>query len=139
MLDPDSNGEAALRFIHGIGAGAIPPEIVADGFSGWSGLSGHIAGSEFCRRVVMLAKLFRTPLVFEILDTVAEANTVSVRARSSAVMTDGEDYANDYHYFFQFNSDGLIEQVCEYMDVRIAANVIRPRMVRLMEASAGPG
>lgn len=133
----ERNRANAIRFVEAIGNGGIPPELLAPGFTGWSGLSGDIAGPEFCRRVAMLAELFRDGLHFAIQDSVAEGNLVALRTTSAGTLLDGADYRNDYHYLFRFDPNGRISTVWEYMNVKVAAEQIRPAFEALMRRKTG--
>lgn len=123
--------QTALRYIDGIARSDLPDRLFAPDFSGWSGMSGDIAGPEIRQRALMIGELFPDGLAFEIFETVAEGDIVAVRASSHGIMFDGTDYRNDYHFQFLFDEQGRILKVREFMNVKVAAELIRPAMLRL--------
>jgi len=99
-------------------------------------MSGDIPGPELRKRALMIKELFRDGLAFEIFDMVAEGDIVAIRASSHGILDDGTDYRNDYHFQFQFDQQDRILKVREFMNVKVAAELIRPAMQRRMQARA---
>ena len=130
--------ETAKRYILGIGRGDLPDELFAPDFSGWSGLSGDIPGPVLRERTLMMSRIFPAGLTFEIFDSVAENDLVAVRAASSGTLFDGTPYTNDYCFHFQFDGEDRILKVREYMNVQVAAEVIRPAFAKYLKAQAAP-
>jgi ketosteroid isomerase-like protein len=134
----DKNKQTARRFVLGIGESKLPDELFAKDFAGWSGLSGDIDGPVFRERALMLGEVFPEGLTFEIFETIAEGSNVALRCASTGTVFDGTPYRNDYHYLFTFDDAGRIRHVREYMNVQVAAEIIRPAFAQLMRRKAKP-
>jgi len=130
------NRAAALEFIHGMGSGALATHLVADEFSGWSGLSGDIAGPDFLVGAGMLGKIFVGGLKFTILTTIAEGKQVSVRAVANGRTIIGADYENSLHYFFRFTAEGKIAFIAEYMNTQLTLEIVRPAFEEFLRRQA---
>ena len=127
----ERNKENACRFVRGISR-KMPVEIIADDFSGWSGMSGDIPGPVFLERAKLLSEVFPEGLDFEIFETIAEGDIVALRCSSHGKVFDGQIYENDYHYQFVFDQAGRIRHVREYMNVKRAAEVISPAFAEVL-------
>ena len=136
MADVASNRANALRFISGIGTGNIPTDLIAADFSGWSGLSGELTGSEFLARAATIIEVFPDGLHFTFHESVAENELVAVRAEADGITLTGETYHNDLHYLLQFAPDGKLSKVWEYMNTKATAEVVRPAFEELMRRKA---
>ena len=126
----ERNKETARSFINAISR-KMPEGILAEDFSGWSGLSGDIPGPVYVERTALLAEVFPQGLDFTFQETIAEGNIVALRCTSHGVVHDGTIYENDYHYQFHFDGAGRIRHVREYMNVQRAAEVIRPALMAI--------
>jgi len=62
----------------------------------------------------------------EIQSVVAEADRVVIQHINRAITAAGRDYENEYVKIFQFDRDGLICEVWEYLDSRYAVDVLSP-------------
>ena len=127
----ETNKANARRFVHAISR-EMPDDICAPDFAGWSGLSGDIPGPVFLERAKLLGEVFPDGLDFEIFETIAEGDIVALRFTSTGTVFDGRPYRNDYHYQFVFDGSGRIRIVREYMNVQVAAEVIRPAFAEIM-------
>lgn len=132
----EKNRETARRFVRGIGSSDLPDDLFAEDFAGWSGLSGDIPGPIFRERALMIGEVFPDGLRFQIFETIAEGANVALRCSSSGTVFDGTPYSNDYHYLFTFDESGRIRHVREYMNVMVAAEVIRPAFAELARRNA---
>jgi len=132
----ERNKETARRFVRGIGESELPDDLFAADFAGWSGLSGDIPGPVFRERAVMLGEVFPDGLTFELFETIAEGDHVALRCTSTGTVFDGTPYRNDYHYLFTFDDAARIRHVREYMNVQVAADIIRPAFAELMRRKA---
>ena len=74
-----------------------------------------------------LSRVMPTPVKFTIVATTAEDDRVAMEATGHGVLTNGSVYANTYHFLFKFR-DGLICEVREYQDTKLAADVFGPVM-----------
>jgi len=83
-------------------------------------------------RAKLLGEVFPDGLDFEIFETIAEGDIVALRCTSTGTVFDGRPYRNDYHYQFVFDGSGRIRIVREYMNVQVAAEVIRPAFAEIM-------
>ncbi|MBN1381854.1 MAG: nuclear transport factor 2 family protein [Deltaproteobacteria bacterium] len=63
----------------------------------------------------MVAELF-DDFTMKILETTAQDNRVAIEATSSARTKDGRPYGMEYRISFQFNDQGKITRVKEYVD-----------------------
>jgi len=132
----EKNKETARRFVLGIGESKLPDDLFAPDFAGWSGLSGDIPGPVFRERAVLLGEVFPAGLTFELFETIAEGDHVALRCASTGTVFDGTPYRNDYHYLFRFDHAARIRHVREYMNVKVAAEIIRPAFDLLMRKRA---
>ena len=55
---------------------------------------------------------------------IADGDVVVVEARGRATLKSGGDYNNTYCFVFDFNIDGKLKQVTEYMDTDLAVRVL---------------
>lgn len=62
---------------------------------------------------------------FEILTMTVEDNRVSVESEGFSELNNGVAYNNQYHFLF-FLRDGRIWKMKEYMDTKLADEVLRP-------------
>jgi ketosteroid isomerase-like protein len=55
---------------------------------------------------------------------IADGDVVVVEARGRAELKGGGHYNNTYCFVFDFNADGKLKQVTEYMDTDLAVRVL---------------
>jgi hypothetical protein len=122
ILSLEENKKAALRYLELLPLGRIGELSLAPDFSGWSTLSGEIAGGEFLARTAILPKMFVEPLKFTVDKLTAEDNRVSVQCRSEGLLITGVPYDNQYHYLFIFTGNAILK-VYEYMSSVKAATM----------------
>jgi len=81
------------------------------------------------REIVRTADYFRRTMKdgvrFEILTMTAEDDRVAVESEGFSELSNGVLYNNQYHFLF-FLRDGKIHKLKEYMDTKLADEVMRP-------------
>ena len=81
------------------------------------------------REIVRTADYFKRTMKdgvrFEILNMTAEDDRVSVESEGFSELKNGVAYNNQYHFLF-FLRDGKICKLKEYMDTKLADEVMRP-------------
>lgn len=79
--------EKAQRYVMGIAAGAIPPELIGDEFFAWTAFSGKVEREEYLHRVGVIGHVFVDGgLRFTIDRTTAENDSVAVQVRGEGVL-----------------------------------------------------
>lgn len=84
------------------------------------------------REIVRTADYFKRTMTdgvrFEILTMTAEDDRVAVESEGFSELNNGIPYNNQYHFLF-FLRDGKICKLKEYMDTKLADEVLRPVIV----------
>lgn len=125
VQSPQSNKQTALDFLTALSQGRLddarnmvsedatwqsPPSLAGGPFRGRDAIFGtYIAIDD---------QLFETgtrSYDFEILNAIAEEDSVAVEIRHFDTAMDGNDYSTEYHMLYRFR-DGLICEVKEYFD-----------------------
>jgi len=127
MNSIEENKKNALLFIKCIGSqdlSTLSDLYAQDGMFWQNGHKLEISGAhkptDIAEAIIKLFARLPKGMKFEILSVTAEENRVSVEATSEAVMDDGQEYKNQYHFMFIFNEDGKLSWVKEYWDTLYA-------------------
>jgi uncharacterized protein (TIGR02246 family) len=128
-----SDNKAALQAVfEAMATGNTRPfgELMADdcvwvspGQSAWSGTwRGKQAMNE--QLFAPLYKRFEGKYTNRATRFIADGNVVVVEARGRAALKGGGNYDNTYCFVCEFNADGKLSQVTEYMDTDLAVRVL---------------
>ena len=71
-------------------------------------------------------KVFPNGLDRAVRCTLADGDRVAIQHVNRAVTGRGQDYVNEYMKLFEFDPDGRIRAVWEYLDSRYAAEMLAP-------------
>ena len=80
---------------------------------------------EIIRTADYFKRTMKDGVRFEILTMTAEDDRVSVECEGISELNNGVAYNNQYHFLF-FLRDGRICRLKEYMDTKLADDVLRP-------------
>lgn len=80
---------------------------------------------EIIRTCGYFQRTMKDGIRFEILNMTAEEDRVAVEAEGFSDLRSGGTYNNQYHFLF-FMRDGKIAKLREYMDTKLAEDVLRP-------------
>lgn len=131
-----SNKTKAEALVRSLASGQIDDALVSPEMTCWAGAGEPFGLPRLKVGVAILKTLFDdNGLTMTIETSIAEGDRVAVLARSHGTLKDGPVYSNDYHYAFRF-SDGVIVEMREYMNSAIVNELIRPRLIAAMQASA---
>ena len=78
----------------------------------------------------MFPKISKDGLKPKVLNVTAEGDRVSVEWEGECTLLNGEAYNNCYH-FLLFIRDGRVVRLKEYLDTKLADNVIMPFLASL--------
>lgn len=119
---PAAQIETARRLLTAVGLSDIATlqDLMAEDATWWSYTQGDrengVPKASFLEGYKTgMARLFGSPVEFDILGITASADRVAIEANSRATLAKGGHYANKYHFLFQFRN-GCITRVREYMD-----------------------
>jgi ketosteroid isomerase-like protein len=122
--------EKAQRYVMGIAAGAIPPELIGDEFFAWTAFSGKVEREEYLRRVGLIGHVFVDGgLRFTLDRTTAENDSVAVQVRGEGVLFNGKPYTQSYIFIIEFDDSEKVRHIREYIDTHIVHEVLYPAMV----------
>ncbi|MGD9764912.1 MAG: nuclear transport factor 2 family protein [Candidatus Binatia bacterium] len=123
--------ERALAFLTGLGTHDLGqlPDMLADDFA--YEFVGRVPGGpvragkrEFLTGFAPKVKeWFPNGLHFRVMTVIGEGPHVAVQAESNAVLADGRQYGNQYHFYFRFEG-GKIVELREYLDVVTALDIL---------------
>lgn len=129
-MDNETNKEIAKSYFTALTDGDVDKldKILADDLAYWvvgtlPGLSGTHRKSELMGMIGPFASMWEGPLLFEIVDAIAEGDKVVLEARNNGTRKDGRRYQNKYSVIFKFK-DGRITHIREYFDTMHANDVI---------------
>lgn len=80
---------------------------------------------EIVRTAAYFKRTMKDGVRFDILTMTAEDDRVSVESEGFSELNNGVPYNNQYHFLF-FLRDGKICKLKEYMDTKLADDVMRP-------------
>lgn len=99
----------------------------ADGECWTSGntlISGTLNREQILAGASAVLDVFPDKLSFVIDSMTAEGLKVAVEARSEGLHISGQQYRNFYHFLFEFNEDGKLRRLKEYMDTEAVTDVL---------------
>ncbi len=101
--------------------------LAADGFDYWVAGRSSLAGSrnlaELASAMPAFGSVFPQGLRMTVTGTTAELQRVAAEVVSHGITADGKTYENGYHFLFEFDHDGKITKVREYMDTAHVADI----------------
>ena len=115
--------EHSARTSDGAAVVAITRRVLASWHINRRTLQGRDALVALCDTV---RKVFPNGLDREVRCTLAEGDRVAIQHVNRAVTGQGQDYVNEYMKLFEFDPDGRIRAVWEYLDSRYAAEMLAP-------------
>ena len=126
-----ANKDTVRKFLNALGRGdsETVASVLADDCvavcTGTSIVSRTRSRDEIVRTADYFARTMKHGVRFEILSMTAEDNRVSVESEGFSELRNGVAYNNQYHFLF-FLRDGKICKLKEYMDTKLADEVMRP-------------
>ena len=128
----ETNKAVAKRFLEAVGSGdidtiaALATKDIAVITAGQSSLSGTRGYDTLLLLGATFPKITTTGgLKFRYINLTAEDDRVAVEAKGTSVMLNGKDYNNEYH-FLLFIRDGKVYKMMEYLDTKLADDVLAP-------------
>ena len=92
--------------------------------SGNTLISGTLNREQILAGASAVLDVFPDKLSFGIDGMTAEGLKVAVEARSEGMHISGQRYRNFYHFLFEFNDDGKLRRLKEYMDTEAVTDVL---------------
>jgi ketosteroid isomerase-like protein len=114
-MDLEARRATAVRFLTGMGAGALDESLITPDLVWWVQGRGNHSLSRFKEAFARMADLQVGPGRLEITGITAEGERVALEARSYIPLRNDQLYSNTYHYLVRFEGD-LICEVKEYYD-----------------------
>lgn len=126
-----ANKDIAGKFLKALGQGdsATVDSLLTDDCvavcTGSSIVSRTRSRDEIVRTANYFKRTMKEGVRFEILTMTAEDDRVSVESEGFSELKNGVAYNNQYHFLFFFR-DGKVCKLKEYMDTKLADEVMRP-------------
>ena len=114
-MDIEARKAVAVRFLTGMGAGALDERVITPDLVWWVQGRGNHSLAEFKEAFARMADLQVGPGRLEITGITAEGERVALEARSYIPLRNDQLYSNTYHYLVRFEGE-LICEVKEYYD-----------------------
>lgn len=92
--------------------------------SGNTLISGTLNRQQILAGASAVLEVFPDKLSFSIDGMTAEGLKVAVEARSEGMHISGQLYRNCYHFLFEFNEQGQLRRLKEYMDTEAVTDVL---------------
>lgn len=127
----ETNKQVALKFLHAMSEGDAAGQaecLAEDAFTntmGFAGVSGRRDRATMLATVEAFNDVVPTGFRPEIHRVIAEGDSVMIEWEGNAVLSNGEDYCNQYIFLFTFE-DGKIKQLNEYFCTVLADTKILP-------------
>lgn len=127
----DDHKVLVRRFLTAVGKGdasALRELLCADAVAictGTSLVSGQRDREQICAAAGMLRTISKDGIDFDVLSMTTEDDRVSCEAHGRSTLVSGAPYHNQYHFLFYFR-DGRISQLKEYIDTKLADQVLAP-------------
>lgn len=128
MTDLVAQEKLAIAHIVSLGGEALPAECYSPDLTAWSPISGMMSGSTYLGKLPFVRTAFSDPLKFRIDACTSQPGRTGVQCRSSGTLRNGATYSNEYHMLVEFDEQGRIRHVREYMDSQRAQEVLMPFM-----------
>lgn len=125
----------AIAYVQSIGTGGPDPAWLADDFTAWSPISGMMQRADYLPKLPAVKAIFTAPLAMKIDHTTSQIGRTAVQCRSHGQLFNGDTYTNDYHMLIEFDEDGRIRHVREYMDSKRAYEILIPALQQWMSAN----
>ena len=126
----ERNKAQILHFFEAMNSGDIDTMIASYADSGTLRTMGHtlISGTFDKQQIAAAAQgiyqAFPDGIRFTIDGLVAEGDKVAVEASSNGRHASGNNYSNEYHFLFTFDSAGQITSLKEYMDTERVTDIL---------------
>lgn len=132
-----TNKDIARKFLEALGSsdvetvsGLLADDVVAV-CTGTSVLSATRGRADVIGAAGIFKTIFKSGLRFEILSMTAEEDRVSVESQGHSELVTGAAYDNQYHFLFHIR-DGRIHTIKEYIDTKLADEVLAPLFASAM-------
>jgi uncharacterized protein len=128
----EAHKKVARDYFRALGSGDVDlfKSTISDDYfaqvSGYCKLSGRHDRDQVLAFVASVPEVTKSGINFEIKSITAEEDRVACETQGRSVMANGAEYNNDYLHLFRFR-DGKIYQVTEYMDTKLAEDVLLPQ------------
>jgi ketosteroid isomerase-like protein len=126
----------AIAYVHSIGTGGPDRAWLATDFTAWSSISGMMRAEDYLPKLPVVKAIFATPLTMTVDHLTSQPGRTALQCRSRGVLFNGAVYANDYHILVEFDDDGKIRHVREYMDSQRAHDILMPAFREWMARTA---
>ena len=127
----ESHKKTAVKFLEALGGGdaATLKTIITDDIIVTTAGHANISGDRDYKVVMQLAdafpKITKGGIDFKILNLTAEENRVACEAEGTSTLVNDKAYNNVYHFLFFFR-DGKVCRLKEYLDTKLADEVLGP-------------
>jgi len=126
------------EFLAALSRGELDDDMLTPDFSGWTVLSGPVDRATYQAAFRVFAKIFKEGPFPTIHSLTAEEDRVVAEFRSRGILSNGDDYQNDYLFLFRVR-DGRIAYVGEYFNPDVVRQKIAPAMAVAMAGSKQVG
>ncbi len=109
------------------------PALASDDLTWWTPATGPMNREQFTTIMKTVVPQLASRVTMTIDHITAEGDRVAVEAHGHAVLTNGQIYANTYHFLYILR-DGKIIQQREHADSAYAYKVLGPELVAAIEA-----
>ena len=130
----EANKTTVQKFLKALGSGdaATLKTLVTEDVMVITAGSSNVSGPRDYNVIMGIAdafpKITKSGIEFKILNLTAEDDRVACEAQGFSTMINGKAYNNEYHFLFSFR-DGKVCQVKEYLDTKLADEVLGPYLV----------
>jgi uncharacterized protein len=127
-----ANKDIAVKFLNALGGGdaATVGALITEDVEAITPGTGAICGTRNHAVMMAIAEAFPkimkdNGITFKVLNLTAEGDRVACEAEGYSTMLNGKSYNNTYHFLI-FIRDGRIYKIKEYLDVKLADEVLGP-------------
>jgi uncharacterized protein len=131
----EAHKQTVVRFLNALGSGdaATMDQLLTDDAAVVTPGTASICGTRNRDVIMMLTrdtfpKVTKAGITFKVINLTAESDRVACEAEGYSTMTNGKAYNNTYHFLFTFR-DGKIRSIKEYLDTKLAEDVLGPYLV----------
>lgn len=132
----ETNKAVALKFLHALCGGDVATlkTVTADDIVAILPGTSQIAGTRHLPEILVVCEMFpkisKAGLIPKVLAVTAEDDRVAIEWEGECTLLNGQAYNNFYHMLF-FIRDGKVVRMKEYLDTKMADNVIMPLLASM--------
>lgn len=131
------NKDAALKFLHSLCSGDVETlkTVVTDDVVAILPGTAQISGTRHYPEIMAVCATFplisKNGLSPKVVNITAEDDRVALEWEGNCVLIDSKQYKNQYH-FLMFFRDGKVCKMKEYLDTKLADNMLIPVMATVL-------